>query len=78
MGFAACASFCHLGFPICRLGAALGSWAAALVGISSARKLARWQETAFEELRISPHEEIPEGTQRYLNEAAGAADAARA
>jgi len=24
------------------------------------------QETAFEELRISPHEGIPEGTQRYF------------
>ena len=35
-------------------------------------------ETAFEELRISPHEKIPKGTQCYLNEAAGAADAARA
>ena len=43
---------------------------AVLVGISSARKLARGPETAFEELRISPHEEIPKGTQCYLNVAA--------
>jgi hypothetical protein len=37
---------------------------AELAVISGSRKIVSWPKTALEELRISPHEEIPKGTQR--------------
>jgi len=36
---------------------------AELAMISDSRKIVSWPTTAFGELRISPHEEIPKGTQ---------------
>jgi len=33
---------------------------------SGSRKTASWPKTAFEEIGISPHEEILKGTERYL------------
>ena len=43
---------------------------AELAVLSGSRKIVSRPKTAFEELRIPPHEEIPKGTQRDLNVAA--------
>jgi hypothetical protein len=54
---------CEVAGITVRLTRLLVAESAALARVSKSRKQVSWPETAFEELRISPHEEIPEGTQ---------------
>ena len=42
-----------------------------LAVISGSRKIVSWPKMALEELRISPHEEIPKGTQCYFGGVSG-------